>query len=248
MTSMLLAIERDTETVHARSRALRSADAERVSHDPIHDPSATRELSHLCNLLTSRITTLGRIVRAFDHEAAGGEIGSLAELGVRAQTLAILLLLDELYDALEPDAVHVRGLFIGRFGSIEDVVSYVFQALAHANRDWRRYHQEAGDEVAPRALRMSRALNYRLAVRRAQRAMAQLGADRDLAHFLRAGMARADAPEVSRACRMLALVLSVRVMREPDPALLLAAATLDPEYLADLSDRGALVRAPTRIL
>jgi hypothetical protein len=117
------------------------------------------------------------------------------------------------------------------------------------NRAWMgaRVKPHAGDEPPiPAAMEASRTLVYRLAIRRAQRAIAVLSADPDLTHFVRTGSSRLDAPEIRRACEEFAQVLTVRLTREPDPELLLAAATLKPEQLADLDDRGGRARHLTR--
>jgi len=91
-------------------------------------------------------------------------------------------------------------------------------------------------EFTPRVFSTTGFREYHSAIRRAQRAIAELGADPDFAHFLRVGSSRTDAPRVRRACDQLADVLSVALTREPDPALFLAAAVLEPEELLDLTD------------
>ena len=232
VTSTLLAISRDIEIAHASGRALCQA---RAVGRSIEHLMATCELSHACNRLTSQIATLRRIVLGFDQEVAGIEIGSLAELGLRGQTLAILLLLDDLHCALREDASRFEDLFTGRFHAIDDIVCYAFDSLARANRAWMsaRVKPHAGDESPiPAAMETSRRLVYRLAIRRAQRAIAMLSADPDLTHFVRTGSSRGDAPEVRRACEELAQVFTVRLTREPDPELLFAAATREPAQLA----------------
>jgi hypothetical protein len=59
--------------------------------------------------------------------------------------------------------------------------------------------------------------------------------DPDFAHFLRFGSSRTDAPRIRRACDQLTDVLSIALTREPDPALFIAAAVLEPEELLDLT-------------
>jgi len=187
----------------------------------------------------SRIVNLHKLVLEFDKDIAGVELGSLAELGVRAQTLAILLLLDELCDAMLYRQSLYQDLFTGELRTIEDVVWYVFGKLDHANKLWLRHRAKVDASAAgaiPSVLGTTRSLQYDAAIRAAQRAIAKLAVDPDLAHFLRVGSSRADAPRVRRACDQLTEVLGIALTKEPDPALFLAAAVLEPEELLDLTD------------
>jgi hypothetical protein len=248
VTATSHAIDRESETVYANSRALFVA---RAAGRSIEHVMATCQLSHSCNLLTSRIATLQKVVTQFDRDIAG-EIGSLVELGLRAQTLAVLLLLDELCESMRYDTFRDQELFIGRLHTIEDVVSFLFDSLARINRLWLRHRAEpptSDGAPTPKAIEPTRRLLYRSAIRRAQQAIVALGTDPDLAHFLRAGSSRTDAPQVSSVCDQLADVLNVTLTREPDVALFLAAAVLEPEHLHDLTDDGgAATRYPPRNL
>jgi hypothetical protein len=233
---MLHTIADESETVHAINQALFVARATKRS---IEHVMATRQLSHSCNLLMSRTVALQKIVSGFDHGIAGTAAGSLGELGLRAQTLAILLLLDELCDAMRHGSSGYQELFTGRLRTIEDVVWHLFDLLARINRRWLRHRTKPDDlsaPFAPRVFQTISSLLYRSAIRQAQREIAGLGADPDLAHFLRAGSSRTDAPQVRHACDQLADVLGLALTREPDPALFLAAAVLEPEELHDLTD------------
>jgi hypothetical protein len=235
IASMLRAIARESEAVYATSRELLIA---RAAGRSIEHVMATGELSHSCNLLMSRIATLQKIVLEHDQDIAGIEVGSLAELGLRAQTAAILLLLDELCDAMQYRASSYQELFTGRLHAIEDVVSFLFDSLARINRLWlcHRTRSRALTAATPRVVEVTRPFLYRSAIRRAQRGIAELATDPDLAHFLLAGTHRADAPRVRRACAQIVDVLDVALTREPDPTLFLAAAVLEPEELYDLTD------------
>jgi hypothetical protein len=234
--TLLHTVARESEAVHAISRALFVA---RATGRTIEHTMATRQLSHSCNLLMSRIAALQNLVIEFDEDIAGVEAGSLAELGVRAQTLAILLLLDELCDAMSYRPAAYQELFTGQLQTIEDVVLRLFDSLARINKLWLRHRAKPhalATGFTSRVFDTPRSLLYCTAIRRAQRAIADLGSDPDLAHFLRAGSSRTDAPRVGRACDQLAEVLGVALTREPDPALFLAAAVLEPEELHDLTD------------
>ncbi|TMQ15811.1 MAG: hypothetical protein E6J90_14300 [Deltaproteobacteria bacterium] len=230
---MLHAIARESEAVYATSRALFVA---RATARTIEHTMTTHQLGHSCNLLVSRIAALQKLVIEFDEDIAGVEMGSLAELGVRAQTLALLLLLDELCDAMPYRSSTHLELFTGRLRTIEDVVWYLFDSLARINKLWLHHRAKPhalAAELTPRVFNTTGFLEYRSAIRRAQRAIAELGADPDFAHFLRVGSSSTDAPRIRRACDQLADVLSVALAREPDPALFLAAAVLEPEELLD---------------
>jgi hypothetical protein len=234
--TILHAIARESEDVHVTCRTLFVAHA---TGRTIEHAMTTRQLSHSCNLLMSRIASLHKLVLEFDENVMGVELGSLAELGVRAQTLAILLLLDELCDAMLYSWSLYQELFTGKLRTIEDVVWYIFDKLARINRPWFHHRAKPHPLAAgalPRILGTTRSLQYHAAIRGAQRAIANLAADPDFAHFLRFGSSRADAPRVRRACDQLVDVLGIALTREPDPALFLAAAVLEPEELLDLTD------------
>ena len=236
IVTMLHAIASESEATHVVSRALFVA---RATDRSLEHIMATRQLSHSCNLLMSRIAALQKIVTAFDQGIAGPEFTSLGELGLRAQTLAILLLLDELCDAMSCSPSGYQELFTGRLRTVEDVVWFLFDSLARINRRWLRSREQLrdpGPPFVPRVFQTTRPLLYRSAIRQAQRAIAALGADPDLARFLRAGSSRTDASQVRRACDRLADVFNIALTREPDPALFLAAAVLEPEELNDLTD------------
>ena len=233
--SMLHAIARESEAVHVIRRELFVA---RATGRTIEHATATSQLSHSCNLLMSRIASLHKLVLEFDKDIAGVELGSLAELGVRAQTLAILLLLDELCDAMLYRWSLYQDLFTGELRTVEDVVWYIFGKLARVNKLWLRHRAklDVAAGATPRALDTTRSLQYHAAIRGAQRAIAKLAVDPDFAHFLRVGSSRTDVPRVRRACDQLADVLGIALTREPDPALFLATAVLEPEELLDLTD------------
>lgn len=233
---MLHTIADESEAVHAISRTLIAA---RATERAIEHFMATRQLSHSCNLLMSRIASLQKIVTGFDQDIAGTEIMSLGELGLRAQTLAILLLLDELCDAMPYFSSRYQELFSGRLRSTEDIVWFLFDSLARINKQWLRQRAKPHDSATPFSpvvFQTTSSILYRSAIRQAQRAVAEIGADPDLARFLRAGSARKDAPQVRRVCEQLADVLNIALTREPDVALFLAAAVLEPEELHDLTD------------
>lgn len=235
--TMLHAIARESEDVHLTFRALFVAHA---SGRTIEHAMATRQLGHSGNLLMSRIASLHKLILEFDEDIAGVELRSLAELGVRAQTLAVLLLLDELCDAMSYHWSPYQELFTGELKRIEDVVWYIFDKLARINRPWLLHRAKPHPLAAgalPRILGTTCSLEYHAEIRRAQRAIAGLALDPDFAHFLRFGSSRTDAPRVRRACDQLVDVLGIALTREPDPALFIVAAVLEPEELLDFDRR-----------
>jgi hypothetical protein len=236
--AMLQAIARENEVLYATGRELFAARATGCS---IEHAMAMRQFSHSCKLFMSRISDLQKIVVGFDHDIAGFKIGSLAELGLRAQTLAILLLLDELRDAMRYGPLSHQELFTGRLCTVEDVVWFLFDALPRVNQQWLLHRAKPRDRAAPftpKVLEATSSLLYRSSIREAQRAIAELGADPDLAHFLRVGSSYTDVPPIRHACHQLADILNLVLTREPDPALFLAAAVLEPGELHDLTDHG----------
>ena len=234
--SMLRAIASESEEVHAHCRTLFvMRDTGRTAEYTM----ATSQLSHSCNFFMSRIMRLHRLVLEFDEDIAGAELRSLAELGVRAQTLAVLLLLDELCDAMLYRWSLYEDMFTEKLRTIEDVVWHMFGKLGRINKVWLRHRPKPRALAAksiPRILFTTHTLQSGAAVRAAQRAIAELAADPPFAHFLRVGSSRTDAPRIRRACDQLIDVLGIALTREPDPALFLAAAVLEPEELLDLTD------------
>ena len=237
---MLHAIACESEAVHEASRALFVA---RATGRSIKHAMEERQLSHSCNLLMSRIVTLRRAVTEFDRDIAGAETESLGELGLRAQTAAILLLLDELVDAMRDTSSSYQDLFTGRLRAIEDVVAFLFDSLARINRLWLCHRAKPYAWAATCTSQVVEAIRphlYRSAIRHAQCAIVELGADPNLAHVLRVGSSRIDAPRIRRACDQLTRIFNVTLTRDPDPALFLAAAVLEPEELYDFTtDDGA---------
>jgi hypothetical protein len=195
------------------------------------------ELAHSCNVFASRIARLRAIVVSADQDAVGSTIGSLAELGLRAQTLGALLLLDDLHSVMSNRPSAYQDLFTTRLRTIDDVASFLFDGLSRVNRLWMCHRDRSlASNVGPpaRVVEITRPLLYRSAIRQAQHAMVTLAADPDLVHFLEAGASRIEEPRISRSCRQFTELLTINLTREPDVALLLAAADLEPESWSTL--------------
>ena len=213
VTRLLYAIAQESEFAYVNSRALFIARA--TGRSPA---LAICELSHSCKLLMTKILTLSKAVTETDRDIAPGDIGSLAELGLRAQTLAVLLLLDDLCDAIPDDSPAYQELFTGRLRTLDDVISFFFDSLARINCLWIRHRDSRAfhGTTTPSGGETTRVFLYRLAIHRAQHAVAALGADPDIATFLRAGSSRADSPRVSSACIEIVKVLETTLWREPE--------------------------------
>jgi hypothetical protein len=186
----------------------------------------TSRLNDACTLLTLQIAGLQRIVARFDRDIAGAEAGSLAELGIRAQTLAILLSLDDICDAVKCGSLDARELASGRFPAIDDVVWFVFDSLGAINKLWLRYRSRAwGPEPSDlEDCATTATAFYRKGIEQAQSALAALGADPDLSAFLRAGAACVANPRVRAACSRIVDLLHIPLTSEVDPSILRAAA------------------------
>jgi hypothetical protein len=189
--------------------------------------------NRLRDQFASHISLLQKVVTAFDQDMAGPEAGSLAELGIRAQTLVILLLLDELWDVMKSGASIYQDLFTGRLETIDDVAAFLFESLGRINRLWLPYRARP-HATGIAAIETTRPFLYRSAIRRAQRAIRALAEDPDFSHFLRTGSNRTDTPQVCSACDELSAALNIALTRDPDPALFFAAAAIEPEELFDL--------------
>jgi len=195
----------------------------------IERASAVSELGCACNLLAARVTSLWRLVAQFDQDLSDGQLRSFGELGLRAQTLAALFLLDELYEEIRNDPARYQDLFIGRFRSIDDVVSFIFDSLAQLSHIWVRQAAQRSLVLTPVVdIACTPTVVYYAAIRNAQQSIAMLDCNADLHHFLTRGELRADAPRVASACAQLRAVLHTTLSRELDPSLFLAAALFAP--------------------
>jgi hypothetical protein len=213
VTRLLYAIAQESEFAYANSRALFIARA--TGRSPT---LAICELSHSCKRLMTKIRALAKAVTETDRDIAPGDIGSLAELGLRAQTLAVLLLLNDLCDAIPDGTSAYQELFTGRLRSFDDVISFFFDSLARINCLWIRHrdYRALHGTTTPSGSEATRVFLYRLAIHRAQHAVVALGADPDIATFLRVGSSRIDSPGVSGACIEIVKVLVTTFWREPE--------------------------------
>jgi hypothetical protein len=222
--ALLRGIARESDGAEAAGRALSSGCA---AVHTVECLTIMRKLAHSWNLV-SQIARLRSLVLEFDEGIAGDKMSSLAELAVRSQTLAILLFLDELCDAMIGRSPLFRDLFTGSLKAIDDLVWRVFDSLGRINKPWLRHAVDPCALTAngsQNAFDVTSTLRYR-AVRQAQKAIAGIAAEPDIAHFLRVGSSRTDVPRVRRVCRQLADVLCLAPIKEPDRELFLVAVTL----------------------
>ena len=115
--------------------------------------------------------TLTRLVLSADASLVGEDVYSLAELGLRAQALGLLLGLDELREAVCQMGHRGQLLCSGWFREFIYVFNLVFDAVPHVHRRLQQAQALSGSA-------------YHDGVRAAQDAMASIWADADLRCFL----------------------------------------------------------------
>ena len=231
ITSALLCIEHQCRELEMNDGALLAPIGQRHSSQA---GTATTYARRVLRGLETTVTTLKDLVLTFDHEVGGTTVESLGELAVRAETVAVLLQLDQL-EVLRGATARAQalGMFVGRFKSFDDVAAFVLDKFAEINRAWLRYRRLdrfaaiAAAENGPRA--DERRALLRCAVQVAQLAIGALRRDPDFNHFLAAGMALVDWPTVHTACTNIARVLEIEVDTELAPALFGAAP--DPDLV-----------------
>jgi hypothetical protein len=140
----------------------------------------------------------------------GRQIRTLAELGLRAQTLVALLLLDEVLAAIVHSGSQCRHMFSGRFRCIQDVVDYLFEALPAVTAIWLPT-RSSPDEV-----------EHHAAIRLAQEAMRRITDDVDFGNFLRVGSDCVELPDVRFICEELKDTFAISLPIKPFPVLLLS--------------------------
>lgn len=171
------------------------------------------------NRLASRVTVLvsqlkARVVEV-DRALICDDLEALGELALRAEAIAVPMLLRELEVELGPQrgTPKAQGLFVGRFHWIDDVTTFVTVGLDRVNELWTRHRwhdlQLAALTAGRQPRQEERRLAYRETVRRADRAMCAIGTQPDFIQFLQSGSRLLDWPEVSSPCGELAAVFRV---------------------------------------
>ena len=117
-------------------------------------------------------------------------------------------------------------LFVGRFQTIGDVSSFVEGELRRITGIWIPYRRASESRVL-----------YRVAILVVQREIRKLGDDPDLAHFLRAGVALIDWPDVRQACEQITAVVNINIDAETDRQLIACVQPLHFPALGAMRDR-----------
>ena len=151
-------------------------------------------------------------------DGLGDPLGSLAELGLRAVRMIVLVELDNLRDVLcSPSACgRAHALHWWRSRGIDDFEFLVRCAVDRVTAAWAEHR---GVEHRDRGA-------YRSALRAAHEAMRALGELPGLSRFLRDGAARGDWPALAAICTRLQAALRLRIAIEPDQPLFIPAALL----------------------
>jgi hypothetical protein len=163
-------------------------------------------------------TTMGLKGEVIPADGLGDTMDSLAELVIRATRMAIEVQLSDLSTEIRVAAARdrARAMFAGRFQNIDEVAAFIHDEFCRINGIWMRYRSGGERSAAASENR----LLYRAAMRAAQRAVRDIGGDRDLAHFLREGVTRIEWPGVHHACAQIVAAISVNIDADADRQLL----------------------------
>jgi hypothetical protein len=168
---------------------------------------ATGDASRVFNSIAAAM--IGLKDEVIPADGLGNAMGSLAELVIRAVRMVVAVQVSDLRDVVRgPAAMHrARALFTGRFQNIDDVAAFVHGEFYRINDLWMR-HRCGGEQGA--ATTRNRVI-YLAAVGAAQRAVRAVGADPDLAHFLREGATCVDWPAVHRGCTQISAAVHINI-------------------------------------
>jgi len=175
--------------------------------------------------LAATLCRLRAHVVTFDGPLMGSAMESTGELWLRATTMVMVEQLIHLNHVFRAEACQghttaatsSQALFVGKFRTFGELAGYVLTAIAQIQGTWMRYSSRHSATAEPNN---ERRFLYRRAVADAQRALATLGEDPDVAHFLRAGREGTGSPALRTACNQILAVLRIRLDVELDPALL----------------------------
>ncbi len=152
-----------------------------------------------------------------DHIVRRDDLGKLGEglgeLVLRARSFVIVTQFDLLQAGLAEPAVEARtrGWFTGQFEGqgIAEVRTHVRARLAEIHATWRPYRQD--QPLVPGMTETERTSICRSMIRVAQRALAELFGEPDLAWFLEHGAAATDLAEIHVACKQIVAALNVQI-------------------------------------
>lgn len=182
---------------------------------------AVEATGNLRSVLESIIATRARLREYVVSLDSLGEPGSLIELAIRGRRVVIKMQASRLREALRGVGVdRTNGWFVGKFRRIDDVLMFLDE-LVDGSRAWESYRD--GQPLPTGMKEVDRVTMYRTTVCIAQRSMRRLGADPDLEHFLRSGVAAADWHEMHTGCKQIAGVLAGEIDLEADAGAIGAA-------------------------
>lgn len=170
-----------------------------------------------------------------EREAGAGQraMRSLAELTLYCRTAGILSQVEQLVGALSEPHAHRPDMFTPELGTMAAVAARFCDAIASGTRNGSTGHRPTGPSLHDTAESTWR---DGAAVRAGQHAIARLGTDPGIVHFLHKGMERTDDPAISGPCTNIAALLEMSFPVEPDPAIFGAAA--DPRLARDQCPSG----------
>lgn len=177
--------------------------------------SAALEASDELHRALDAIVATTEILR--DHIVQRDDLGklgeALGELVLRARSYVIVTQCDLLQAGLsEPKMqARTRGWFTGRFQdqSVADVRAHVRERITQVHGIWKPYRHD--QPPLPGMTDAERMTVYRTMIRVAQRALAELFGESDLAWFLEHGAAATDVPEIHVACKQIVTVLNLQI-------------------------------------
>jgi hypothetical protein len=173
--------------------------------DPTRASAALLSVRRVLDSEAALVVQLKRNVLPFDRH---GSLGSLDELVLRAVAIVVEAQVQRLSDAFDGAAAHTCAtqLLIERFRKLAAFLRY---QMHRANAGWllhRRVHEQS---TLPRPARERAAVLYREAIREGQNVMDHIRRYADLVHFLRAGAACTEWPEVYAPCTLIAAALDI---------------------------------------
>lgn len=174
---------------------------------------AVEATGNLRGVLEGIIATRARLKEYVVSLDSLGEPGSLIELAIRGRRIVIRVQASRLREAFREGVERTNGWFVGKFRRIDDVIMFL-EEIVDGSRAWESYRD--GQPLPAGVKEIDRVTMYRTTVCIAQRSMRRLGADPDLEHFLRSGIAAADWHEVQTGCKQIAGVLAGEIDLEAD--------------------------------
>jgi hypothetical protein len=143
-----------------------------------------------------------------------GEPGSLIELAIRGRRVVIRMQASRLQEAFREVAMgRTSGWFVGKFRRIDDVIAFLNEVV-EGSRVWEIYRD--GQPLPAGMKEIDRVTMYRTTLGIAQRSIRRLGADPDLEHFLKGGVAAVDWHEVHTGCKQIAGALAGEIDLDVD--------------------------------